>query len=54
MALTKSLTCRGGSSSWSVSTCVQFISNAPGSPGEQGVSFSSLSSVVTCSVCEMG
>ena len=40
IALTKSFTCKGGSSNCSVSTCVQFISTAPASPGEQGVSFS--------------
>lgn len=40
MALMKSFTWRGGSSSLSESTSVQDISMAPASPGEQGVSFS--------------
>ena len=40
IALMKSLTCSGGSSSLSESTSVHDISIAPLSPGEQGVSFS--------------
>lgn len=40
IARTKSLTTSGGSSSFSESTSTHVISIAPGSPGEQGVSFS--------------
>lgn len=40
MARVKSLTVKGGSRSCSESTSIQVISMAPGSPGEQGVSFS--------------
>ncbi len=45
MAFTKSLTCSVGSSRWSESTFVHVISNAPLSPGEQGVNLSSPSTV---------
>ena len=51
MALTKSFTFRGGSSSFSESTSTQVISTAPLSPGEQGVNFSS-PSTVTCKICQ--
>lgn len=47
MAFMKSFTLSGGSSSCSDSTSVHDISIAPASPGEQGVSFSS-PSTVTC------
>jgi len=49
MALTKSLTLRGGSRSWSPSRSVQDFSWARGSPGEQGVHFV-VASILTWSV----